>query len=121
MEERDSLMNVMNIIDEFTQERDWEQFHSVKNIMTSISIESAELNETIQWSNPTKDEVLSDPKLAGCIEDELADVMVYCLRLCSILDINPIESMNQKIVKNRAKYPIDKSKGKSAKYTTFEN
>ena len=47
--------------------------------------------------------------------------MVYCLRLCSILDINPIEAMNQKIVKNRAKYPIDKSKGKSAKYTTFEN
>ena len=121
MQGRDSLINVMNIIDEFTQERDWEQFHSVKNIMASISIESAELNETIQWSNPTKDEVLSDPQLAGYIEDELADVMVYCLRLCSILDINPIEAMNQKIVKNRAKYPIDKSKGKSAKYTTFEN
>jgi dCTP diphosphatase len=121
MVDRDSLMNVMNIIDEFTRERDWEQFHSVKNIMTSILIESAELSETIQWTNPTKDEVLLDLELTENIEDEVADVMVYCLRLCSILDIDPIQAMGQKIVKNRVKYPINKSKGNSAKYTSYEN
>ena len=120
MEERDSLMNVMNIIDQFTQERDWEQFHSVKNIMASISIESAELNETIHWSNPSKNEVLSDPKLAGTIEDELADVMVYCLRLCSILNQDPIQIMHEKIKLNADKYPIEKVKGSSKKYSDYD-
>ena len=102
-------------------ERDWEQFHSVKNLMASVSIEASELNETIQWSNPTQEEVQENPQLLTDIGDELADVMVYCLRLCSVLGIEPIDMMNAKIEKNRLKYPIEKSKGNSAKYTTYEN
>jgi len=121
MSNKDSLVNTMREVDAFTNERDWEQFHSVKNLMASVSIEASELNETIQWSNPTQEEVQGNPQLLTEIGDELADVMVYCLRLCSVLGIEPIDMMNVKIEKNRLKYPVEKAKGNSAKYTTYEN
>jgi len=120
MSSRDTLENTMREVDAFTKERDWEQFHSVKNLMASVSIEASELNETVQWTNPTQEEVLSDSQLLSDIGDELADVMVYCLRLCSVLGIEPIQMMQDKIEKNRLKYPIEKAKGNSAKYTAYE-
>jgi NTP pyrophosphatase (non-canonical NTP hydrolase) len=121
MGDRDTLSNVMDVIDQFTRERDWEQFHSVKNLMSSILIEAGELSETVQWTNPTSAEVIENHQLHGEIQDEIADVMVYCLRLCSVLGIEPVQAMTQKIAKNRAKYPIEQSKGSSAKYTSYEN
>ena len=121
MSNNDTLENTIRKVDEFTNERDWEQFHSVKNLMASVSIEASELNETVQWSNPTREEVKKDPQLLSSIADELADVMVYCLRLCSVLDIEPIDMMNSKIERNRLKYPVEKAKGNSAKYTSYEN
>ena len=117
----DSLEQTVRTIDAFTQERDWEQFHSVKNLMASVSIEASELNETIQWENPSPQEIIKNTKLHSEIGEELADVMVYCLRLCSLLGLEPIEMMNAKIEKNRLKYPISKSKGNSSKYTSYEN
>ena len=116
----DTLASTIEIVDSFTKERDWEQFHSVKNLMASVAIEASELNETIQWSNPTAEEVLSNHKLTVKICDELADVMVYCLRLCSVLDVDPIQIMHTKTAKTRAKYPIEKAKGNSKKYTDYE-
>lgn len=107
----DSLEQTVRTIDAFTQERDWEQFHSVKNLMASVSIEASELNETIQWENPSPQEIIKNTELHSEIGDELADVMVYCLRLCSLLGLEPIEMMNAKIEKNRVKYPISKVKG----------
>jgi len=120
MPNRDTLENTMREVDAFTKERDWEQFHSVKNLMASVSIEASELNETVQWTNPTQEEVQANPKLLSEIGDELADVMVYCLRLCSVLGVEPIQMMQEKIQKNRLKYPIEKAKGNSAKYTAYE-
>jgi dCTP diphosphatase len=120
MSGNDTLASTMETVDSFTSERDWEQFHTVKNLMASVSIEASELNETIQWSNPGIEQILANPKLIEDISDELADVMVYCLRLCSVLDLNPIEIINSKIEKNRAKYPVDKAKGNSKKYTDYE-
>ena len=84
MPENDSLENTMAVVDEFTRERDWEQFHTVKNLMASISIEASELNETLQWSNPNLEDVVSNAELLAKIADETADVMVYCLRLSLI-------------------------------------
>ncbi|MBT60358.1 MAG: nucleotide pyrophosphohydrolase [Euryarchaeota archaeon] len=110
----------MATIDSFTKDRDWEQFHTVKNIISSISIEAAELSETVQWSNPSTDEVRNDAELQSAIGDELADVMVYCLRLCSMLNIDPIQIIEDKIEKNASKYPIEYSKGSSRKYTAYE-
>lgn len=120
MSSRDTLENTMREVDAFTNERDWEQFHSVKNLMASVSIEASELNETVQWTNPTPEEVQGNSQLLSEIGDEVADIMVYCLRLCSVLGIEPIQMMHEKIEKNRLKYPIEKAKGNSTKYTAYE-
>lgn len=121
MATRDSLEATMFSIDQFTSERDWGQFHTVKNIVTSISIESAELCETVQWSDPSTNDVKNDAKLLSDMADEVADVMTYCLRLCSLLDLDPIEIIHQKSKKNSKKYPVNVSKGSSLKYTAYEN
>ena len=115
----DSLTETMSKITKFTVERDWAQFHTVKNLVTSISIEASELSETIQWENPDISEVTSNEQLLESMKNELADVMIYCLRLCTILKANPIEIIEDKIELNKQKYPVEKSKGNSSKYTTF--
>lgn len=121
MTEKDSLSLTMKTLDAFTAQRDWGQFHSVKNLMNSISIEAAELNETIQWTNPDAAEVKQNPELVEEISDEIADVMAYCLRLCSVLGIEPIAAINAKIFKNESKYPAERVRGSPAKYTSYEN
>ena len=119
MPSTDSLHDTLAVIDKFTSERDWEQFHTVKNLVASISIEAAELAETVQWTNPTKDEVLRDDKLVQSISHELSDVMVYCLNLCSKLELDPIQIINQKLKHNTEKYPVEKSFGNSKKYSEY--
>ena len=119
MTSTDSLDGTLEVIDKFTSERDWEQFHTVKNLVASISIEAAELSETVQWTNPTVDEVLQNEKLVRSISHELADVMVYCLNLCTKLELDPIKIIHEKMQHNAEKYPIEKSYGKSNKYSEY--
>lgn len=119
MSSTDSLQDTIAVIDKFTSERDWEQFHTVKNLVASISIEAAELSETIQWANPTEVEVLQDQRLVQNISHELADVMVYCLNLCSKLELDPIKIIHEKMKHNAEKYPVDKSFGNSKKYSEY--
>ena len=96
-------------IRKFTSDRDWDQFHSPANLAKSIAIESAELLECFQW-----DEENFDIKE---VKEELADVMVYCRNLLDKLGLDEDEIINAKMDKNEAKYPVDKAKGKSNKYT----
>ena len=119
MSSTDSLDYTIAEIDNFVSKRDWEQFHTVKNLVASISIEAAELSETVQWTNPTKDEVLQDETLVQSISHELADVMVYCLNLCSKLELDPIQIIDQKLKHNAEKYPVEKSFGNSKKYSEY--
>ena len=119
MPSKDTLNNTLAVIEKFTSDRDWEQFHTVKNLVASISIEAAELSEAIQWTNPTAEEVLQDEKLVQNIKNELADVMVYCLNLCSKLNLDPIQIINEKIKHNAEKYPVEKSYGNSKKYSEY--
>ncbi len=120
METTDPLKELNTRLDAFVNQRDWNQFHSVKNLVASISIESAELSETVQWSNPSVQEVLEDSALTQKIAHETADVMMYCLRLCSVLGLDPITIMNQKFEINEQKYPPELVRGSSAKYTTYQ-
>lgn len=120
METTDPLKALNNRLDAFVKQRDWNQFHSVKNLVASISIESAELSETVQWSNPSVEEVLDDSALTQKIAHETADVMMYCLRLCSVLGLDPIVIMNEKFEINQQKYPAELVRGSSAKYTTYQ-
>lgn len=95
----------------FRDERDWRQFHTPENLAKSISIEAAELLENFQWSAEFSKEEVSE---------ELADVFIYCVLMAESLNINLLEEANRKLEKNATKYPIDKSKGTSKKYTEFE-
>lgn len=111
-----SLDSVSRRIDSFTAERDWNQFHSIKNLVSSVSIEAAELCETIQWTNPSAKEISVDTKLQNSISEELADVMIYCIRLCSVLNLNLLEIINDKIDQNITNYPVEKSRGNFIKH-----
>ena len=102
------MEKVQKAIAEFNQERDWDQFHSPENLAKSIAIEAGELLECFQWNN-------NFDKTEVC--DELADVFNYCFQLATKLEANPEEIILNKLEKTRKKYPIEKSKGVSTKYT----
>lgn len=101
------MTQIMEKIKEFNRERDWEQFHTPENLSKSIVIEAAELLEHFQWGEPFDQQA---------VEEELADVMLYCLQLAQTLGVDPIRIMDEKMDKNARKYPVDKARGSAAKY-----
>ena len=102
------LQKLMQEVKEFTEERDWDQFHTPANLAKAISIEAAELLECFQWSETDFD--------LEHVKEELADVMVYSRNLLDELGLDEDEIINSKMDKNEAKYPVEKAKGKSDKY-----
>lgn len=92
----------------FRDERDWKQFHTPENLAKSIMIEAAELLEHFQWNN-----VFDKSKVV----EELADVLTYCVLMADVLEVNITEIMKDKLRKSSLKYPVDKAKGNSKKYT----
>lgn len=95
-------------IRKFTEDRDWDQFHSPSNLAKSIVIEAAELLECFQWDDDGFDE--------QHVKEELADVMVYCQNLVDKLGFDADEIINMKMTQNEAKYPVEKARGSNAKY-----
>lgn len=106
--QKERLEQLMERIDKFNKDRDWDKFHSSVNLSKSISIEANELLECFQWNDKEYD--------IDAVKEELADVLNYCLQMCIALNLNPIEISNSKIDKNEKKYPIEKAKGISTKY-----
>ena len=104
----------------FADERDWQQFHTPKNLATALSVEAAELLEPFQWLVNGGAEELDSDKLAA-IRFEMADVLAYLIMLADKLDVNLFEALQEKIVLNAAKYPVTKARGNASKYTRFEN
>jgi len=98
---------LIHALREFVKERDWGQFHTPSNLAKSISIESAELLESFQWT----DEVDIER-----IKDELADVLTYCILLADKIGVDPDVIVMEKLEKSAKKYPVEKSKGNSTKY-----
>ena len=92
----------------FTEDRDWDQFHSPANLAKSISIEANELLECFQWSDTDYD--------INHVKEELADVMVYCIDMLDKLKLDADEIINAKMDKNEAKYPVAKARGVATKY-----
>ena len=95
-------------IRKFNKDRDWQQFHTPENLAKSIVIEAGELLECFQWSNEFDRQA---------VQEELADVMSYCIDMADALGVDMEEILLDKIAKNEAKYPVEKSKGNSKKYT----
>jgi NTP pyrophosphatase (non-canonical NTP hydrolase) len=113
-----SMSEINNLLDRlrvFATDRDWEQFHSPKNISMALAVEASELLEHFQWMTEADSRAL-DPEQKAEVADEVADVFLYILRLCDQMDIDLIKTANQKIDKNALKYPVEKSKGRSTKY-----
>ena len=101
-------MKTINRIRKFTEDRDWDQFHSPANLAKSIVIEAAELLECFQWSDEEYD--------LQHVKEELADVIVYSQNLLDKLGLDADEIVNMKMTMNEAKYPVEKAQGKADKY-----
>ena len=110
-EQIDMNQKTIERIRKFIEDRDWEQFHTPANLAKSIAIEAGELLECFQWSETEYDQ--------EHIQEELADVLVYCRNMLDCMGLDEDEIINAKMDKNEAKYPVEKARGNSAKYTEF--
>jgi len=100
----------------FAKERDWEQFHSPKNLASALTVEAAELLEHFQWMTEEQSRNVPVDKKAE-IGAEAADVLLYLLQICDKLGIDLLEEARAKLVVNGKKYPVDLARGSSKKYT----
>ena len=103
-------------IRDFSAKRDWEQFHSPKNLAMALSVEAAELVEIFQWLTESESYLLSEEKVEH-LKEEIGDVMICLTGLADKFGINPLSAAEEKIKLNEIKYPVDKAKGKADKYT----
>jgi dCTP diphosphatase len=110
------IITLAETLEQFARERDWNQFHTPKNLVMALSVEVAELMEEFQWLTEDQSSHLTAENLAK-VKDEIGDVFNYLVRLSSKLDIDLIAAANDKIKKNAVKYPVEKAKGNAKKYT----
>ncbi len=103
---------------EFRDARDWRQFHSLRNLITSLNLEAAELLELTQWKSDAEVEALpADPAIREALHDECADILLYLLLIAETAGIDLAAATRAKLAKNAQKYPVDKARGSRAKYT----
>ena len=117
-------MNIKSIqkqLSDFADERDWDQFHNPKNLAMALSVEASELVEIFQWLTPEQAEEIMDSSQSDHVKEEVADVMIYLLRLTDKLDIDLESIVSDKIVQNGKKYPVNLSKGNADKSTSFSS
>jgi len=101
----------------FRDERSWQQFHSIKELILSLNLEAGELLELTQWQSGEQfDEAIGDQQIKSRLEEECADVLAYLLLIAERADFDIVQAAHNKIDKNELKYPVEKSKGKSTKY-----
>ena len=117
--QQDSLANLRARINQFVAEREWDQFHTPKNLAMAMIVEAAEVVEHFQWDTPQESAALSDERKTE-IGHELADTLVYLLRIAEVCSIDLIAAANAKIDLNAKKYPVEKARGSNAKYTVYQ-
>lgn len=110
---------IQDSINKFSNERDWNQFHSPKNLCMALSVEVAELQEHFQWLTQEQSDNLSPEKTLE-VSEEIADTFVYLSRLADRLGIDLLRAVERKMKINAVKYPVDKAKGLATKYNKFE-
>jgi NTP pyrophosphatase (non-canonical NTP hydrolase) len=112
------LDDLRSAIGTFIRERDWEQFHSPKNLAMALSMEVAEIVEHFQWLTEEESKNLTPEKLAE-IREEIGEVMIYLTELADKLGVDPVEAAKAKVAINGQKYPAEVVKGKASKYTDY--
>ncbi|MCY4420529.1 MAG: nucleotide pyrophosphohydrolase [Gammaproteobacteria bacterium] len=115
---KQALEDLKQELKEFAQARDWEQFHSPKNLSMALSVEASELVEHFQWMTEEQSACLDDEKHAA-VALEMADIFIFLLRLSERMNVDLMEVTRQKIVLNHQRYPVSKVKGSSKKYSEY--
>ena len=110
------IKEIQDKLAKFAEERDWDQFHSPKNLVMALTSEVGELNELLQWLTEEQSSMKDDIGKVEEIRKEIADIFIYLLRLADKLDIDIEEAVREKIEINAKKYPIDLAKGNATKY-----
>jgi NTP pyrophosphatase (non-canonical NTP hydrolase) len=112
-----TIQELIAAIRAFAQERDWQQFHAPKNLSMALAAEAGELMEHFLWCESEQSHQLCEnPEKKVAIADELADVLIYALRFADVACIDPVVAINEKMLRNNDRYPVEKSKGRSNKY-----
>ena len=111
----ESLEHINHRLRDFAAERDWDQFHSPKNLAMAMIVEAGELVEHFQWLTEDQSQALPPDKLAE-VEQEIADIQIYLIRLADKLGIDMEQAVNAKMKLNEKKYPADKVRGSAEKY-----
>ena len=112
------LASLTRAVLNFREARDWRQFHSLRNLITSLNLEAAELLELTQWKSDAEVAALpADPASREALHDECADILLYLLLIAETAGIDLVAATRAKLLKNAQKYPIDKARGSRAKYT----
>jgi dCTP diphosphatase len=112
----DEIQRLQQAIEKFARDRDWEQFHTPKNLAMAMSVEAAEVVEIFQWLTDEQSKSLSQEKVAD-LADELADTYIFLLKIAAHYGIDINQAASDKIRKNELKYPVEKARGNSKKYT----
>ena len=110
------IKKIQKILSDFAEDRDWEKFHNPKNLVMALTSEVGELSDIFQWLNFEESSNKLSSKNKELINDEIADVLIYLLRLSDKLDIDLEDAVIKKINKNSKKYPVNLSKGNAVKY-----
>jgi len=109
-------------VKEFCDARDWDQFHNAKELAIALSIEVSELLEIFRWKTPQEvEDLFKNEKKKEDIQDEMADVLYFLVRIAQIYDIDLTDALDKKMEKNEQKYPVEKAKGSNKKYNEFED
>lgn len=111
----DSLRELAARLERFAEERDWRQFHSPKNLASALIVEAAELLEPFQWLTEQQSRELA-PEKREAVAMEIADVLIYLVRLADVLGIDPVEAAQAKLRVNAQRYPVERSRGNNRKH-----
>jgi NTP pyrophosphatase (non-canonical NTP hydrolase) len=111
----DTLSDLAKQLHQFAQERDWQQFHSPKNLASALIVEAGELLEHFQWMSEAQSRALPPEKLEA-VGAEIADVLLYLVQLSQVLGIDPVKAAQDKMQVNAHRYPVDRARGSSKKY-----
>lgn len=114
-----TLSTIQEQLEAFAKEREWDQYHSPKNIAMALSVEAAELLEIFQWKSEAESAALNE-KDREAVRHEIADVLLYLLTISRVLNIDILQAAADKLHLNAKKYPLEKSKGNALKYDQFD-
>ena len=115
----EGLRDMRDRLRAFAAERDWEQFHTPKNLAMALVGEAGELLEIFQWLTPDEAASIMDTDRASDVREEVADVLGYLIRLADVLDIDLPSALRDKLSINEARYPVERSRGSALKYTAW--